>query len=235
MSEKENCKGLIIAIIIFSIIAIIAWGSLLPKIANTKDIKSEEHVNDLYASAESNETLEKERAKEDINDEEENGTQAKKEEIMQNIDEQYDDMQDITWYKAKGEPTYITNNQTESFIFQTYAGSKEGNYWLRLSTGFARSEWIFVEEIIIKADSNRFNVDFDVLQDRSGEAVYGNGIREWVDVEVDSNLLSNLKTIVSSNETKIRFQGRTDYTEFEINNSQKEQLKNIIEFYELVK
>jgi hypothetical protein len=160
--------------------------------------------------------------------------QANADSLLQNIDKRYDDMQDITWYNPKGEKWYYVNNNTVNFALYTYLGEKDNKYNIRLVTGFAREDWVFMEEITVKADSDRFNIDFDVLGDRKGKVVDG-GIGEWIDIEVDDTLLYNLKKIADAQEAKIRFTGDTAYSECVLNSTQKKQLKTIIDYYELVR
>lgn len=159
--------------------------------------------------------------------------QEQKDNLLENIAKKYDDMNNIYWYTPKGNLEYNVKDG-EVFFFYVYMGEKGNKLWLRMTTGFEDSEWTFAKSIIVKADDYRFDIPFDVLKDRKGDVIY-RGIREWIDILIDENMVKNLKKVIDSKESKIRFTGEIYYNEYTINSTQKKQLKDIIDYYELVK
>jgi flagellar basal body-associated protein FliL len=172
---------------------------------------------------------------EKVKEESERNIQANKENLLKNISKSYDDMKDIQWYNPNGKLEYDRRNGDESFSFYVYMGEQGNKTWLRMTTGFETLDWVFTKNIIVKADEHRFNIPFDSLKDMEGEALYGGRISEWVDILVDNDLIVNLKMVIDSSEAKVRFTGDNYYTEHTINSTQKKQLKDIIDYYELVK
>lgn len=159
--------------------------------------------------------------------------QEQKDSLLKVISKKYDDMNDILWYTPKGNLEYDVKDG-EVFFFYVYIGEKGNKLWLRMTTGFEDSEWTFAKGIIVKADDYRFDIPFDVLKDRKGDVIY-RGIREWVDIVIDENMVKNLEKVIDSKESKIRFTGEIYHNEYTINSTQKKQLRDIIDYYELVK
>lgn len=149
-----------------------------------------------------------------------------KKRIESNIHKETDKVEGINWYYAKNTPKDITN-----FSFYSYVGQRNNRYWLRFKTGFHKSNWIFFEKILINADGNRFEIPFDEYKDKKTEV--SSGVYEWVDIFVSDFLLIKLKEITEAKSVTVRFEGDKYHEDYTVSNSQKERLKQIIEFYEL--
>jgi tetratricopeptide (TPR) repeat protein len=146
--------------------------------------------------------------------------------ILSNITKNIDEFEGISWCYADGTPKRIG-----SFSFYCYVGEKNSRTWLRLKTGFHKSDWVFFEKISVKADEYKFEIPFDYYEDRDTDI--GSGIYEWIDISVNSSLLSKLKKVTEADEVIVRFSGDY-YKDYELSSKQKIRIKQIIDYYELM-
>lgn len=247
MSGKSKGSTIIVAIIAVCSAIILFGGAIvgtmffvsnsdIPKEIVTSTSEDNYNIDDLkdenkeieYSIKEDEEHLtgeienKKERNKADI------------QELLENFHKEYDDMEQVTWYRPKGEENFLVKNETESFQLYPYVGVDDlGNKWCRVVLGFSKEGWVFFDQVTIKADDeiNKISVSY---QERNNDVVYAAGIHEWSDLMIDRDIYSKLKPLIDSKDAKIRFSGDTEYTEYIINSQQKTQLKDVLKIFELI-
>lgn len=137
----------------------------------------------------------------------------------------YDDIKKITWYYDKSTPESNNTNNIHLYI-----GKEEGKKpFMRFVIRYSSSDWLFIENYNIKADSAVFTISTsfgDVERDNS----YGS-IWEWYDTVVDNKILLIVNSIIDAKNVKIRYNGQKYYNEKTVTQKEKTALKNILDAY----
>lgn len=138
----------------------------------------------------------------------------------------YDDIKGITWYYDKGTPKYNNYNS-----FHLYMGKNDGGLpWLRLKIQYASSDWLFIENYVIKTDKGSHTISTS-----RGEVERDNGsggIWEWYDVSLTDELYYIIKDIINSKNVKIRHNGSQYYKDRVISEKEKQGIRNVLDAYE---
>jgi len=144
---------------------------------------------------------------------------------LKKMKSKYDDIKKITWYYDKSTPESNNTNNIHLYI-----GKEEGKKpFMRFVIRYSSSDWLFIENYNIKADSAVFTISTsfgDVERDNS----YGS-IWEWYDIIVDNKILLIVNSIIDSKNVKIRYNGQKYYNEKTISQKEKLALKNVIDAY----
>lgn len=144
-----------------------------------------------------------------------------------NMSKNYDDINEITWYRDKTSPRYTNYNG----FFGYFGKPDTGSPYLRLRIQYAADDWLFIEKYIIKVDG----VNYEIQEEKYGEIESDNGggkIWEWLDRGVSKNELEIMKAVSNGKKVKIRFVGRQYHSDKTITSAQKKALRNVINAFE---
>lgn len=155
--------------------------------------------------------------------------EAEKKQRMQAVNKlrkKYDDVSGITWYYN---PYFVHyNNSNHASI---YMGQKDGDVWLRLVMSYTGDDWIFFENAYLSYDGNTKQIYFDEYRDK--ETDNDTRVWEWIDVSVDSSLLSFLKEMVNGKEVKMRLSGKYTKTR-NLSSSEIKGFKDVLLGYDVL-
>lgn len=115
---------------------------------------------------------------------------------------QYDDVNGITWYYSK-----VINHKMWSNMASLYIGLDDSRIWLRLQMSYYGDDWIFFENAYLSYEGNTKTITFDKYRDKKDENS-GGMVWEWIDVNVNSDLLSYLQEFVKGSNPKMRLSGK---------------------------
>ena len=152
----------------------------------------------------------------------------RQEKALSRLRSSYDKIQKTTWYEPKSAPKYINNN-----AFYIYMGASDGEYpyyWLRWKMVVCGSDWTFFDKVIINVDGENHYKNFDyydVERDNEGYQVW-----EYVDIKVTDEDRAILDAIASSEETIIRFQGDSKYSDRTLTQVEIKDIKAILDVYD---
>lgn len=139
-----------------------------------------------------------------------------------------DDMQDSKFYFDKKSPSSISNSN-----FSCYVSEHKGYFNLRLKINYKGStSWLFIKKYIIKADDymKEYIPTEEIKHDNDSENTF-----EFLDTSVSDEENEFIRKIMDSKTAKIRMVGDDFSADRVITQSEKESLKNVISFYDLVK
>lgn len=153
----------------------------------------------------------------------------KLESLSDKVEKKFDDMEGITWINNNGQKQEITD-----FTCYAYIGEKEEyKPILRFVIGFNRTDWIFTENIKFKSGEKIFDIKVG-LGERNEDVGFGTGIYEWIDILGNKELIKNFRSVIGGEETKIRFSGKTYSQDYIMSEVQKERLKTILDYYDII-
>lgn len=128
---------------------------------------------------------------------------AKRMQAVNKLKSKYDDISGTTWYYNP----YFTH-YTNSNHISIYMGKKKtGSPWLRLLMSYYGDDWIFFDNAYLSYDENTREITFDKYKDKETENS-GGYVWEWIDVGVDSSILSYLRQMVDGKSVKMRLSGK---------------------------
>ncbi len=138
-----------------------------------------------------------------------------------------DEVQDITWYYDKTSPKYVNNNG-----FYLYIGTQKDMLpSLRLKLQYAGDDWLFIYEYILKADDKTFSIYATDTDKVKRDAVNG-GVYEYLDIPIESyDQYHMIKTIISSQKTIVRYQGKQHIFDKTLTKQEKQALQNVLDAY----
>lgn len=137
-----------------------------------------------------------------------------------------DEMEDNTWYYDKSTPGYNNRNS-----FHVYLGQNLSGNWLRFRVQYYADDWLFINKLIIKTDTNKYTY----IPKSTPERDNADGkIWEWIDDSVSESELAMLKDVATSKKVKIRFNGSQYYKDKTVTSNQKRGLRHILDYYELL-
>jgi len=99
---------------------------------------------------------------------------------------------------------------------------------LKLTIGYRDNDWLFIGKVTFLIDGQQFEVLGKFERDHSYGTIY-----EWIDKNVEGDILTLLDKIIHSNSTKVRFTGDQYYKDATIYPEQKEALRNIYNHYKM--
>jgi len=133
------------------------------------------------------------------------------------------DENNIVWYQPKSSPIYRNSNG-----FYCYFGTKNGSpYVLRIVHQYSSDDWLFIQ-------SYKFSIDGKAYSYTPSDMKTDNGIWEWSDEVVDSEIKEILNALINCKSAKIRLEGRQYYDTKTITTSQIKSIKETIELYKLI-
>lgn len=143
-----------------------------------------------------------------------------------NIIVKYDDIEDRTWYYPKSLPNY-----SNTMAFYSYAGMRNSDkaVWKRLLIRYHGDDWLFINSITVKTDSNTYRLDaLDSKRDHNAD------VWEWIDIEQTPVNDIMIDDIIESKTTKIRFTGTQYHKDWTLGSKEINGLKSMKEFYNLL-
>jgi hypothetical protein len=139
-----------------------------------------------------------------------------------NLKTSYDKMAGVTWYKAKS--AKVLGNYLQVYFGRFDKGTVGP---LRLDAQYYGDEWVFFDELIVKADDAVFN--FPKLrpqQDNSGGSVW-----ETIDTPVTSEMVRMLRAVIAAKDVSIRFDGK-HVKDFDLTPASRAALRDMLIAYE---
>ena len=135
-----------------------------------------------------------------------------------------DSVRGVTFYKDKSTPDTVLTD-----AFYIYIGKKESQPWLRLYVQYHGSEWLFVQDMVIKSGDKTWNITPDYSEwkrDNSASSIW-----EWYDGAVGRTEVEILKAIASGDQTVVRFNGDTYYNDYVITAAEKKAVQNVLDAF----
>ncbi len=159
-------------------------------------------------------------------------------EAMQNIEKEYDEFNNITWFDSKKIDGEKFSKEAELSAIRVFLyGSQRGKLGeyvdnVRLVLRYYGDDWIFFDKVIILADGERKEFQLNVY-DAEHEVVKGGSlgrVYEKYDIAIDEEDMDFFLKVANSNTTKVRFYGKYQ-TDFYLNPHEKYIIKNILTAY----
>ncbi len=175
-------------------------------------------------------------------DSEESGVAAEKKEAASNamktageaalsrMNTTYDKVQKLTWYQHKNQPYYA---DITCYIYPYIGRLDDGTTWLRVTLDYTDAKtdagWIFYNKVIFSVDGENTTKSFsrnEITRDNDTE------VWEIADFEPSTDDILLLKSIASSNETIIRFQGDEHYYDHVVTQNEKDAILDVLAAYD---
>ena len=135
------------------------------------------------------------------------------------------DENNLVWYEPKSAPNFRNANG-----FYCYFGTKNGTpNVLRIVHQYSADDWLFIQSYKFSIDGKAYSyTPSDMKTDND------NGIWEWSDEVVDSEIKEILIALINCKSAKIRLEGRQYYDTKTITTSQIKSIKESVELYQLM-
>lgn len=147
------------------------------------------------------------------------------ENALKKMKTKFDDIKKITWYYDKSTPESNNTNNIHLYI-----GKEEtGKPFMRFVIRYSSSNWLFIENYNIKADSAVFTIPTsfgEVKRDNAYDSIW-----EWYDTKVDKKILNIVNSIIDAKNVKVRCNGQKYYDERTVAKKEKTALKNVLDAY----
>lgn len=138
-----------------------------------------------------------------------------------------DDISGNSFYSTKRFTHYNNENLVSLYI------GENSNVWLRFKASYTGDDWIFFEKIYLSYDGNTREIPFNSYQEKDSDNSGGN-VWEWVDLNVDNQLIQYLEGFLESDKAKIRFQGKYTNTRT-LSKNEKIAMKEVLLAYDVLK
>lgn len=138
-----------------------------------------------------------------------------------------DDVSGITWYENPHFTHYNDINSTSIYI-----GKNENSVWLRLKMSYDGEDWIFFENAYLSYDGHTQEIYFDRYNNKKSDNS-GGSVWEWIDVQVDTNLLTFLKSMVNGKSVKMRLSGKYTKTR-NLSTNEIKAIKDVLLAYDVL-
>ena len=137
-----------------------------------------------------------------------------------------DELEGITWYKAK-----LDKRQYKTRIVTYFGKQKSGSPWHRMKIRYYADDWLFISSFFVVVDGKRYTfkkVDFE--RDNGSGSIW-----EWNDRPVKKKELIMLKHIIDSDSAVVRFQGKLYHADYTITRDEKLAIQHVLDAFEQVK
>ena len=151
---------------------------------------------------------------------------AKINKLKQNMRFRYDKVEDITFIQDKTSSRYVDTNSFFLYIAKFKTGS---NIWLRIS--YTGDDWIFFDTITFNIDGQKKDIYlnyYDVVRDNNNGVVW-----EYINLKYDDNK-DLINEIIKSKSAIMRLSGKNYHHDKTISNSEKQALKRVLEYYNII-
>lgn len=140
--------------------------------------------------------------------------------------EKYDEFNKITWIEHNNVPRFINSRG-----FYTYIGLDEnGDPTLRLVIRYYGEDWLFISKILVKPDDALFEIYPDKMERDNDSDVW-----EWMDIVPNDDNLAMLVSVISSKNTKVRFEGKQYYKDWTLTPREIKGLGDTQKYYSLLR
>ena len=143
------------------------------------------------------------------------------------LKKKYDDINHTTWFYNPYFTHYTNTNHTS-----IYMGKSESSIWLRLKMSYEGEDWIFFDSAYLSYDGNTYYVPFDKYREKETEN--DTRVWEWIDVNVDEDMLSFLKKMINGKSVKMRLSGKYSHTR-NLTSSEIKGIKDVLIAYDVLK
>ncbi len=145
---------------------------------------------------------------------------------VKKLRKKYDDVSGITWYYNPYFVHYNSKNLTSIYI-----GQQDNSVWLRLKMSYSGDNWIFFKNAYLSYDGNTKEIYFDEYRDKKTEVDYG--VEEWIDVPVNSSILTFLENMVNGKTVKMRLSGKYTHTR-NLSNDEIKGIRDVLLAYDVL-
>jgi hypothetical protein len=146
--------------------------------------------------------------------------------------ERYEEGVHTMWYEHVNNPRY-TNSR--SWSIYPYIGKKDGAFWMCITVGYTRSDWIFIGtggSITFVIDGSDHRLNYDEYLDV--DDYIGGGVSEWVN-KCDQDAL--IRAIATANRVVVSFSGDNGNRRIEhaLTSSELQAFREAVEYYDLLR
>lgn len=158
-------------------------------------------------------------------------------ELNERIKEDYDEMENISWFKYKDGFSWIGMD----YYIGDYKDA--GINMLRVKLIRRGEDWIFFKKVIIMADEKRYVIDSFNSYDKHTDVESSTSLHECIDLPICSIVtidkiqkdyrhltLDDAIQIASASEIKVRYSGDY-YQDYTLKKSQRNQLCDVLQYY----
>ena len=141
-----------------------------------------------------------------------------------------DKINDITYYYSSAYPEYCN---IRSYVLPYLGVHDDGYPYLCLKYNYTGDNWIFIDEIIIATDYNKFNKQFsffDITRDNDTDVWEYYNTADLSDVDIEM-----LREMAESSKVIVRFEGKDYYTDYELSYDDKVAIQQILDAYDTLK
>jgi hypothetical protein len=148
---------------------------------------------------------------------------------LSHMNRKHDEIRGITWYREKSSPAYVNSR---SAVYLYLGKLDDGPVVSRFVVQYVADDWLFIQEIIIKADGETFTLtpEYDEVKQDNGSGE----IWEWYDVVADDEKLRILRAIAGSKKTVIRYEGRQYRRDRVVGAQEKQSIRNALDALEVL-
>lgn len=153
--------------------------------------------------------------------------ERKRMQAVNKLKKKFDDVSGITWYENSLFTHYNDINSTSIYI-----GKNETSIWLRTRMSYAGSDWIFFEKAYLSYDGNTQEIYFNKYKEKETDNS-GGKVWEWIDVSVNTDLLSFLRKMIDGKSVKMRLSGKYTKTK-NLSAREIQALKDVLLAYDVL-
>lgn len=139
----------------------------------------------------------------------------------------HDKVANIFWRQHKNSPKYLNSRST---VYLYFGGTKERASNLRMRWQYTAEDWLFVQDITIKADSKTFDI-IPTKKNRIERDNKNGVVWEWLDSTVINDDVVMFKAMANSKETIIRFNGSKYYKDVVLSKKDKAAILEMLVSY----
>lgn len=145
-------------------------------------------------------------------------------EILATLREEYDAVEDLTWYFPSTFPEYA---DTRSYMLP-YIAKLDYTAFLKLRFLYTGDDWVFFDRVIISVDEETYRKSFDYFDIHRGNDTE---VWEYIDINPTPEDMRILNDIVNSETTIVRFQGDEHKYDLTIDSDDKAAIGEVINAY----
>jgi hypothetical protein len=100
---------------------------------------------------------------------------------------------------------------------------------MKLYVGFRGYDWLFLDEVIVLADTRRFRYAIP-YSDRESEVISGSNVKEWAHLTVDDTVRADLAIIAAAKDVTVRFTGKY-YRDVTLGIREKQAIQTMLDYH----
>lgn len=221
MKTLLKVLAVLVGIFIFLIVATVAIAFMIPETeADSAETVSEVNVNEENQSVDKDSirlaNIQAKKKRDSIAI----ATQQSAIDALDSFKSKRDEFEGTSFYRDQRTPNYTNRN----FIYP-YIGEKDGKYWMRLKFQYAADDWLFINNVKIKTDSNNYEFSGDFERDNNAD------IWEWADMLVSSQDRVMLHDMANSERTVIRYTGSQYHKDRVLTSKEKSIISETLDVY----